>query len=311
MGEKVFIRDVSLRDGLQMVRSQVPTSTKMEWLDGLVAAGFRRIEVTSFVPPSILPQFADAAQIAGRALSLPGVEMSALVVNLKGAQRAFNAGFKFVTYVVSASEAHSMANARRSVAAALDEFRLIAEERSARYAGRPIMLEGAIATSYGCSLQGKVAQSQVLEIAAQLVEAGADSLMVADTVGYADPAAVRALFTALPQATGAKVVAAHFHDTRGLGLANILAALDVGVRRFDASTAGLGGCPFAPGATGNVNSEDCAFLLQSMGFDTGIDIEKLVDLHGRIGKWLPDDRLHGAIARAGLPKIWPSVTAQT
>lgn len=303
MREKASIRDVSLRDGLQMASTQVPAATKLEWLDGLVDAGFRRIEVTSFVPASVIPQFSDAAEISERALSLPGVEVSALVVNLKGAQRAFDAGFQRVSYVVSASEAHSMANARRTTAAALEEFRLIAEERDARRHERAIVLEGAVATGFGCSLQGRVDPARVVEVAAQLVETGADSLMVADTVGYANPTAVREMFSALSGAVGGKVVAAHFHDTRGLGLANVLAALDVGVRNFDASTAGLGGCPFAPGATGNINSEDCAFLLESMGFDTGIDIEKLVALHYRIEAWLPGDSVHGAVARAGLPRV--------
>lgn len=308
MAEQAFIRDVSLRDGLQMVRTQVPTAIKLEWLQRLAAAGFRRIEVTSFVPASVIPQFADAADVAAGALALRGVVTSALVVNLKGAHRAFDAGFRHVSYVVSASEAHSAANARRTTDTALDEFRLIAAERDARSAtgAERITLECGIATSFGCSLQGAVSETRVVEIAERLAADGADSLLLADTVGYADPAAVRRLFGRLRDVLRHVPVAAHFHDTRGLGLANVVAALDVGIRHFDASTAGLGGCPFAPGATGNINSEDCAYMLESMGLATGIDIAALLSLRAMIETWLPAERTHGAIARSGLPRNFVS-----
>ncbi len=304
MAEPTYIRDVSLRDGLQMVQSEVPTATKLEWLNGLVAAGLRRVEVTSFVPPAVIPQFADAPEVAAEALKLQGVSVSALVVNLKGALRAFDAGFRNVSYVVSASEAHSAANARRSTDAALDEFRRIVAERDRRKSATPIMLECGIATAFGCSIQGEVGEARVLEIAERVVADGADSLMCADTVGYANPASVSRLFARLRKVLGHVTVAAHFHDTRGLGLANVTAALDVGISHFDVSVAGLGGCPFAPGATGNINAEDCAFMLESMGFATGIDIDLLVGLRSRIESWIPHERYHGAIARAGLPKTY-------
>lgn len=304
MAEQIQIRDVSLRDGLQMVRSEVPTATKLEWLNGLVAAGFKRIEVTSFVPPAVIPQFADAPAVASEALKLEGVTVSALVVNLKGALRAFDAGFRYVSYVVSASEAHSTANARRSTHAALEEFRKIVAERDARKGTMPIVLECGIATAFGCSIQGEVDEARVLEIAEQVLADGADSLMCADTVGYANPASVNRLFARLRSILGNVTIAAHFHDTRGLGLANVTAALDHGISDFDASVAGLGGCPFAPGATGNINAEDCAFMLESIGFSTGIDINALIELRSRIESWIPDERCHGAVARAGLPKIY-------
>jgi hydroxymethylglutaryl-CoA lyase len=309
MGERAFIRDVSLRDGLQMVRTHVPTATKLEWLQGLAGAGFRRIEVTSFVPASVIPQFADAAEVAAGALALREVVTSALVLNLKGAHRAFDAGFRHVNYVVSASEAHSAANARRTTDAALDEFRLIAAERDARKAAGAarVTLECGIATSFGCSLQGAVDEARVIEIAERLVADGADSLLLADTVGYANPAAVRRLFGGLRDVLPRLPIAAHFHDTRGLGLANVVAALDAGVRHFDASAAGLGGCPFAPGATGNINSEDCAFMLETMGLATGVNVEALIALRKKIESWLPDERTHGAIARAGLPRNFAGV----
>ena len=178
MAEPTYIRDVSLRDGLQMVQSEVPTATKLEWLNGLVAAGLRRVEVTSFVPPAVIPQFADAPEVAAEALKLQGVSVSALVVNLKGALRAFDAGFRNVSYVVSASEAHSAANARRSTDAALDEFRRIVAERDRRKSATPIMLECGIATAFGCSIQGEVGEARVLEIAERVVADGADSVDV-------------------------------------------------------------------------------------------------------------------------------------
>lgn len=309
MTEAVYIRDVSLRDGLQMVRSQVPTATKLQWLDGLVAAGLKHVEVTSFVPPAVIPQFADAAEVASAALKLEGVSVSALVVNLKGALRAFDAGFRNVSYVVSASEAHSAANARRSTEAALEEFRRIVAERDGRADGKadPITLECGIATAFGCSIQGEVDEARVQEIAERVVADGADSLLCADTVGYANPASVSRLLARLHKVLGGVTIAAHFHDTRGLGLANVTAALDVGISHFDVSIAGLGGCPFAPGATGNINAEDCAFMLESMGFATGIDIEALIEHRKRIESWMPEERYHGAIARAGLPKAYRRV----
>lgn len=307
MAEQVHIRDVSLRDGLQMVRSQVATPIKLQWANDLAAAGFRRIEVTSFVPASVIPQFSDACEVAAATIGSSGFTASALVVNLKGALRVFDAGFRHVSYVVSASEAHSASNARRDIAAALDEFRLIATERNARLGSGPIALECGVATAFGCSIQGKVDETEVVRIAERLVADGANSLMLADTVGYANPVAVRRLFARVRNAIGDISLAAHFHNTRGLGLANVVAALDVGIRHFDASTAGLGGCPFAPGATGNINSEDCAFMLESMGFSTGIDIGALIDLRKKIETWVPGERFHGAIAEAGLPKIYGGV----
>jgi len=303
MKEAVVIRDVSLRDGLQLVQTRVPTATKIEWLNGLMAAGLPKVEVTSFVPSSVIPQFSDAEQVASHALNVGGTSVSALVVNLKGARRAFDAGFRNVSYVVSASQAHSAANARRTTDEALNEFRLIVSERNARVDGWAIALECGIATSFGCSIQGGVDPARVLDIAEHLVAGGADSLLIADTVGYANPASVRRLFRGLFTIVGSIQVSAHFHNTRGLGLANVVAALDVGVRHFDASTAGLGGCPFAPGATGNINSEDCAFMLDAMGFDTGINMDMLLALRRKIELWLPDEKFHGALACAGLPKI--------
>lgn len=304
MTEKVILREVGLRDGIQMVKTTLATADKLAFARAAAAAGIPEIEATSFVPPHILPQFADAAEVAAGLRDLPGATVSALVVNLKGAVRAFDTGLRKVNYVVSASEAHSLANARRSTDAALEEFRLIVAERKARGLDGQVMLGVGIATAFGCTLQGEVPEARVAEIAGILAAAGADEIMAADTVGYANPVQTRRVFEQLSAAVGQLPLAAHFHDTRGLGLANVTAALEAGVRRFDASLGGLGGCPFAPGATGNINTEDTAFMLEAMGFDTGIDIEALVALRRRLEEWLPGERFSGGVSRAGLPRTF-------
>lgn len=301
MAEPILIREVGLRDGLQMAKTVLSTAQKLDLARSAAAAGLREIEATSFVPAHVIPQFADAGEVAASAKDLAGATVSALVVNLKGAIRAFDTGLRKVNYVVSASEAHSLANARRSSEAALEEFRLIVAERRARGLDGQVVLGCGIATAFGCTLQGEVPAARVVAIAETLAREGADEIMAADTVGYGDPRQVRHMFGALRRAVGDTPLAAHFHDTRGLGLANVAAALEAGVQRFDASLGGLGGCPFAPGATGNIGTEDCAFMLEAMGFDTGIDIEALLALRRRLESWLPDERFSGGLARAGLP----------
>lgn len=306
MAEFVAVREVGLRDGLQMVASVLPAERKLAWCRAELSAGVREMEVTSFVPPRVMPQFVDADEVGQGALALPELKASALVVNLKGAQRAFAAGFKHVGYVVSASEAHSRANARRSTDDAVAEFVRIREARDAHPGGAGIVLSVAIATAFGCTLQGPVAPARVVAVAETLLSGGAEEIMLADTVGYADPAGVGSLFRALSKVAGGTPLSAHFHDTRGLGLANVCAALEAGVRRFDASLGGLGGCPFAPGATGNIALEDTVFLLERLGFDTGIDLPALLALMPTVAAWLPGERFGGALARAGLPRTAPA-----
>jgi hydroxymethylglutaryl-CoA lyase len=306
MREKAHVREVGLRDGLQMVKTNLSSERKLAWCAGAAEAGIREIEVTSFVPPKIVPQFADAEQVARGALAMGTFQPSALVPNLKGAERAFELQLPQVNYVLSASEAHNLANVRRSTEESLQDFARIAASRNQQRAGARISLAGGIATAFGCTIAGAVAQARVVEIAVRLAEMGADEIIVADTVGYADPGQVRRLMKAVMAAVGAVPVACHFHDTRGLGLANVTAAVDVGVRAFDASLAGLGGCPFAPGATGNIDTEDTVFLLEQLGFDTGIDVEALFALRRRVESWLPGERFSGALARAGLPKTYRS-----
>lgn len=304
MREKAHIREVGPRDGLQMVKTIVPAERKIAWCRAAHEAGIAEIEVTPFVPPSVVPQFADAAEVARGALAIPCLRVAALVPNLKGAVRAFELGVHQVNYVLSASEEHNLANVRRSTDASLEDFRRIVAERDARGLKGRVSVGSGIATTFGCTIQGRVPETRVVEIAAALAGAGAQEITLADTVGYANPDQVKRIARAVIGTVGPVPVAAHFHDTRGLGLANVYAALDAGIRSFDAALAGLGGCPFAPGATGNIDTEDCAYLLESLGFDTGIDIERLIALRAEVESWLPGERFFGMVARAGLPKTF-------
>lgn len=305
MGEHAHVREVGPRDGIQMVKTILSTDRKLAWCRAATEAGIRDIEVTSFVPPKVVPQFVDADEVARGAVAMGGFKASALVPNLKGAERAFAIGMPLVNYVLSASEEHNLANVRRTTDESLADFARIVAARDA-LSGSRIALGAGIATSFGCTISGSVSEDRVVEIAENLAAAGADEIILADTVGYGDPGQVRRLTARVVAAVGKLPVACHFHDTRGLGLANVVAALESGVRAFDASLAGLGGCPFAPGATGNINTEDTVFLLERLGFETGIDVEALLVLRRDVESWLPGERFSGAIARAGLPKTQPA-----
>lgn len=298
----IQVREVGLRDGLQMISDIVPTEVKLEWLSAESSVGVRSFDVTSFVSKSRMPQFADAEEMLQASLALPGVEASVLTLNARGAERAMEAGALRLVYVLSASAAHSRGNAGRDTEVALQEFAQVARRvREADPSRRP-HLEAGIATAFGCTIEGAVDPERVRHLAARLAELGADEIMLADTVGYAQPRQVGTLFDAVRKEIGTLPMGGHFHDTRGLALANVVAALDAGAGKFDAALGGLGGCPFAPGASGNVATEDLVFLLQSMGFDTGIDLPGLLELRERLAEWLPGVQLYGSVARAGLPK---------
>jgi hydroxymethylglutaryl-CoA lyase len=301
MKERVYLREVGPRDGLQLSKVIMPTEQKVEWCRAEVRAGVSEIEVTSFVPAKVIPQFSDAGDVATQTLQIPGLAASVLVPNLKGALRAFEHGLERIGFVLSASEKHNLANVRRTTEQSIEDFRSIVAERDCCARGSPALLSAAIATSFGCSIEGIVPETRVVKIAEGLAAAGADEIVLADTVGYGNPVQIRRLFGLVRGAIGEIPLRAHFHDTRGLGIANVSAAVDVGVRRFDASLAGLGGCPFAPRATGNVNIEDTAFLLASLGLDTGIDIDALIAVRSMVENWLPGERFFGMVARAGLP----------
>lgn len=295
----VTIRDVALRDGLQSVATVVATGDKRDWLRAAYDAGLREFEVGSFVPPRLLPQLADTAEVLAFARTLPGLRATVLVPNLIGAERAIAQGADAMVLPLSASRAHSLANLRKPPEDVVAEIGRIRAARDA--AGAPTVLEVGISTAFGCTIQGHVDPAEVERLVLAVLDAGAERIGLADTVGYADPAAVERLFERVLRSAGDRVDTAHFHDTRGLGLANAAAALRVGIRRFDASLAGIGGCPHAPGASGNVATEDVAYLLESMGYRTGLDIDALLALRGRIAGWLPGEALHGALWRAGLP----------
>jgi hydroxymethylglutaryl-CoA lyase len=300
--ERAIVREMGLRDGLQSVATVMPTATKLEWIAREAAAGVGEIEVASFVPPKLLPQMADAAEVVPAARRIAGLVVSALVPNLKGAERAVAAGAMKLNYVLSASESHNQANVRRSVAESLADFARIVEFcRALPEGSRPVVV-GGLATCFGCTIEGAVSEARVREIVVELARLGAGELVIADTVGYGNPAAVRRVFGAAREALPQMPIGAHFHDTRGMGLPNVVAALDVGIRRFDASLGGFGGCPYAPGASGNVCMEDLVFLLETMGYRTGVDLAKLVAVRGFVEASLPGEKFAGAIARAGLPK---------
>jgi hydroxymethylglutaryl-CoA lyase len=305
--EQVEIVEVGLRDGLQILDRIVPTSDKIAWLTAEHRSGVRHFEVASFVPPKLMPQMADAASVVGAAKRLSGLSVTALVPNLKGAVAAVEAGADTLVAPVSASEAHSRANVRRTPDEMVAEVGRICEVR--RQAGRPVRVYAGIATAFGCTIQGEVPEDEVVRIAEACIEAGADIVGLADTVGYANPAQVRRLFGRVRAVAGGRLHGAHFHDTRGLGLANVLAALEAGIRSFDASLGGLGGCPHAPGASGNVATEDLVFMLEAMGFDTGIDLAGLIKAQKVLARLLPGQTLYGKLAGAGVPKTFPISSA--
>ena len=304
----VLISEVGPRDGLQSVNACMPTADKLRWISALHAAGLREIEVGSFVPARLLPQLADTAEVVAHALTLPGLTVLALVPNLRGAEAALAAGVHKITVPVSASPAHSMANVRKSPQAMVEEVRLIDALR--RRVAPQVGLEAAISTAFGCTLQGAVPEDEVIRLAVQCAAAGADDVGLSDTTGHANPAQVRRLFMRLRDEISHQAGAAHMHNTRGLGLANCLAAYEAGVRTFDASLGGLGGCPYAPGASGNVVTEDLVFMFEAMGITTGIDLARLIAARAPLQAGLPGEPLYGMTPEAGLPQGWTQVGHQ-
>ena len=297
---RVTIREVGLRDGLQILPRTLPTAHKLDWIRGAYEAGLRELEVGSFVPAKLMPQLADTAELVAFAHTLPGLLPSVLVPNLKGAERAIDAGAHAMLLPLSASHAHSLANLRKTPDEVVEELRRIVDLRDAK--GSSCKVEIGISTAFGCTIQGRVEPSEVLRLVRAAVDAGVDRIGLADTVGYADPLQVKTLFEQGIHVAGDKLSCGHFHDTRGLGLANVFAAWQAGMRRFDACTGGLGGCPHAPGASGNVATEDVAYLFASMGVPTGLNFNALMALRERVARWIEGEPLHGAIWRAGLPK---------
>jgi len=302
MGEKVTVCEVGPRDGLQMAKTRMPTAIKSRWIAAMAAAGVPEIEVGSFVPPKLIPQMADTAEIVRRAVLLPNVLIVALAPNLRGAQAAYEAGAHRISVPVSVSEGHSRANLNRTPAEQVAEVaRVVAWVRDQP---RKMEVEGACSTAFGCSFDGRIPTANVVRVASGLLEAGVDMVGLADTVGYAHPGLIREVVRAVRAEIGEKLDGLHLHDTMGLGLANALAGLEEGVRNFDAALAGLGGCPFAPGASGNIVTEDLVFMLESMGFETGIDLQKLIASRAILAEGLPAEERHGHVPVAGIPKTF-------
>ena len=297
---QVVIREMGLRDGLQSIATVMSTRHKIEWIRAAYEAGQREIEVGSFVPPRLMPQLADTGELLAFARTLPGLQASVLVPNLKGAERAIAVEAHLMLVPLSASHAHSLANLRKTPDEELAEIARIRVARDA--AGSSTLIEVGISTAFGCTLQGRVEPAEVLRLVKAVLDAGVDRVSLADTVGYADPAMVRELFELTLPVAGDRLDCGHFHDTRGLGLANVYAALELGIRRFDACLGGIGGCPHAPGASGNVATEDLAYMLASMGITTGQDFDALIALREKLAGWLAGEALHGTLWRAGLPK---------
>ena len=296
----VVIREVGLRDGLQSIARVLPTAHKIEWIRDAHAAGQREIEVGSFVPARLLPQLADTAELVAFAKTLPGLTVSVLVPNLKGAERAIESGADLMLLPLSASHAHSLANLRKTPDEVVKEIAAIRAARDA--AGSRCLIEVGLSTAFGCTIQGRVEPTEVLRLLRAVLDAGVDRVGLADTIGYADPAMVSSLFGQAVAIAAERLACGHFHDTRGLGIANVVAAWQAGVTRFDACLAGIGGCPHAPGASGNVATEDLAYLFASMGVATGQDFNQLIALRGKVAQWLEGEPLHGSLWRAGLPK---------
>lgn len=299
----VLVSEVGPRDGLQSIKRTMPTKAKLKWIEALAASGLREIEVGSFVSPHLLPQMADCATLVREANKLEGLTVLALVPNLKGAENAIAAGARKLTIPISASRTHSLNNVGKTPEQAIEEVRRVCALRDDLPAIQRPDVEVGISTAFGCTFEGIVSEDRVIKMAALLANAGADSIGLSDTTGYANPAQIKRMFARLRGEIGVeKMAGAHLHNTRGQGLANVVAALEVNVTIFDSSLGGLGGCPYAPGATGNIVTEDLVFMLEAMGLRTGVDVDALIAAREVLLHGLPDEAIYGNVPEAGLPK---------
>lgn len=296
--DRVSVYEVSLRDGLQNERSTVALADKLRLIDALVAAGLQRIEITSFVSPTWVPQLADADEVAKRAKAPPGVTFSALCPNAKGLERAKAAGMKEIAVFISASETHNKKNVNKSIDETLAAFQDTVGP--ARAAG--MRVRGYLSTVFGCPYEGDVDPKRALAVAKRLYDMGCYQVSVSDTIGVANPRQTKEVVKLFLDEAPAEKIALHMHDTRGTALANILVGLELGIRDFDASVGGMGGCPYAPGAAGNVATEDLVFMLHGMGVHTGIDLERLVDA-GKAAESVVGRPLPGKVHQSGVRSL--------
>ncbi|MEL7197752.1 MAG: hydroxymethylglutaryl-CoA lyase [Pseudomonadota bacterium] len=299
---EILISEVGPRDGLQSIDRVMPLEAKKRWIAAEAAAGVKEIEVGSFVPAKLLPQMADTAELVTFAKGIEGLNVVTLVPNAKGAEFAAKAGVDGMSIPFSMSETHSIKNVRKDHPAMLAEIAAaaaIAKEHGIHFAV-------GLSTAFGCTMEGAVAEDQVVRLAEKAAEAGAQEFSLSDTTGYADPAQVRRLTRKVKAAVGDDMLTTlHLHNTRGLGLANVVAGLEEGITTFDASLGGLGGCPFAPGASGNLVTEDLVLMLNSMGLNTGIDLDKLLQVRAIVEEALPGEPLYGFTPDAGPMKDYP------
>jgi hydroxymethylglutaryl-CoA lyase len=307
----IEISEVGPRDGLQSISPIMATADKKAWISALAAAGIPEIEVGSFVPAKVLPQLADTAELVTHARSIPNLAVAVLVPNLRGAENALAVKPHKITIPLSVSETHSLKNLRRTHAQVLDDIRAIRDAIDALPEGDRPHFEGSLSTAFGCTIEGEVPESKVLEMAGKLIEAGCDEVGLSDTTGFASPSQVRDYTRHIHELLGTeRLTGVHLHNTRGQGLANVMAALEAGLTTVDSSMGGIGGCPFAPGASGNIVTEDLVFLLESMGLKTGINFEKLFEARRVLAAALPDVPLYGFTPDAGLPKGFRPATPQ-
>ena len=309
MKPEVLISEVGPRDGLQNCDAIMPAAARLEWIRAEAACGVREIEVGSFVPAKVVPQLAGTGEVASGAAEIPGLTVAALVPNLRGAQDAVTAGVHKLTIPFSVSETHSLRNVRRSHAQMFEEVRAIRALLDGLPASRRPYFEASLSTAFGCTLEGPVSEDLVVSSAERLLEAGCHEVGLSDTTGYANPAQVRRLIRRVWAAVGREhLTGIHLHNTRGLGLANALAALETGLTVLDSSLGGLGGCPFAPGASGNIVTEDLVFMLEAMGVSTGVDLGALLEVREILRRHLPAEPLHGFTPDAGLPLGFEAAT---
>ena len=302
MTEFVSICEVGPRDGLQIAKTRMTTEAKVRWIKAIAAAGVKEIEVGSFVPPRVIPQLSDTPEIVAECLKIPGLIVQALAPNLRGVQNAYNAGVHKISIPVSVSEGHSMANLNRKPEQSIAMMKEVMDWLKAQ--PRKVPVVAGCSTAFGCSIDGVVTTAQAVALAKGLADAGVDQIMLADTVGYAHPAQIKEVVRATREAIGDTLYGLHLHDTCGLGMANALAGLEEGIRAFDSCLAGLGGCPYAPGASGNIVTEDLVFMLESMGFHTGINLQKLIDARRLLHEGLPAEPMHGQVPKAGIPRTF-------
>ena len=294
MNQRIYIQDVATRDGFQIESAFVPTDDKIALIDQLSHTGLAKIEVTSFTSPKAIPNLRDAEEVMRGITRVAGVEYTVLVPNVKGCERALACQVDEINLVMSASDTHGMANLRMTPEKSLAQFREIIEVTR----GSSVFINASLSTTFGCPFEGEVPEARVYQLIQQLLDIGVQGITLCDTTGMADPAQVARICGEARQRWSQAVFTAHFHNTRGMGLANAVAALQAGIDRFDASLGGLGGCPYAPGASGNICTEDLVHMFQRMGLNTGVDLDALLAAAQRLPDLIGHD-VPGAILKAG------------